>query len=732
MSSRIFRNMVCLVSALLLILGITEDALYAQALDWSLDGEVYVVEQDMDARTFFPERDQNDKLCALIKVRVTNHLQHSLLLETGAVGVVKRLEREDGETWFWVPYQVRNLKFSCQGYAELPLVPVKLESGKVYRLTLRTDTEVKTVLNVQANYAFLKLQIKPEQAANALVSVGKTTAYETDVRYAEDGYYASPLPLDYGQYYYKVEHELFKTETGTLFLDASAVQRTIELKPAYGFLKITSEPTGAILSINGKRMGTTPWTSQALPEGSVQIRLQANNYALMEKTVEVIADGSMQSHDFQLEGLFGLVTCVCEMEDAELWVDHEYKGMGSWSGLLNSQVPHILEVRKPGHQSQSISFTVIKGQSTTERIPAPVPMYGTLVLSTIPSNAQVEVDGRSIGTSPLVQPLLVGLHTVRVSKSGYQTATFDVQIRHNERVDEQRTLKEEALEKQSESQQEDRGKFTRITMEHNVEEDGVKGMNLLLDFSVKGMKDQDGRCSVYFYDQDGVALVDKNGNYRTSDGKVSVGRDIRPGYEESWYTDYKIFMPYSELELAPGTYVLKFYGLVWDRSVSPNEQMVESSTYEFKFEKGADASGALDQGSTVEPITGEIKDITVEHNFVKDGVKGMKILVDFEVQHMRGVDGSCDVFCYFENGDPVKGKTSDYQTSKGNLTTSANINPRYDDTVYTDFELFVPYKEFDVGSGKYDMKFRCWIYERSNGTWKTVASSEYRTFTFTR
>ena len=107
---------------------------------------------------------------------------------------------------------------------------------------------------------------------------------------------------------------------------------------------------------------------------SVQIRLQANNYALMEKTVEVIADGSMQSHNFQLEGLFGLVTCVCEMEDAELWVDQEYKGMGSWSGLLNSQIPHILEVRKP--LSAASSSRLIQQTSLPKRCAKACTMVG--------------------------------------------------------------------------------------------------------------------------------------------------------------------------------------------------------------------------------------------------------------------------------------------------------------------------------------------------------------------
>ena len=105
--------------------------------------------------------------------------------------------------------------------------------------------------------------------------------------------------------------------------------------------------------------------------------------------------------------------------------------------------------------------------------------------------------------------------------------------------------------------------------------------------------------------------------------------------------------------------------------------------------------------------------------------------MDFEVQHMRGTDGSCDVYVYLENGDPVKGKNSDYQSSRGTLTTSKTIYPRYEDARYTDYELFLPYSEFDLGKGKFELKFYCRIWEKSS-EWKKVADSDYQKFTFTR
>ena len=131
-------------------------------------------------------------------------------------------------------------------------------------------------------------------------------------------------------------------------------------------------------------------------------------------------------------------------------------------------------------------------------------------------------------------------------------------------------------------------------------------------------------------------------------------------------------------------------------------------------------------------ITGEIKDITVVHNVFKDGVKGMKILVDFSVQNMKGIDGSCAVYFYYENGNRVMDKNQKYKTADGHAATHTTIKPGYHPkTVYTDLELFMPYNELEVGTGKHSLKFYCRIWEYSTSSAVSVTQSQYYSFTLT-
>ncbi len=134
---------------------------------------------------------------------------------------------------------------------------------------------------------------------------------------------------------------------------------------------------------------------------------------------------------------------------------------------------------------------------------------------------------------------------------------------------------------------------------------------------------------------------------------------------------------------------------------------------------------------TAQKITGEIDDVTVEHNVFKDGVKGMKILVDFSVRNMKGVDGSCAVYFYYENGNRIVDKNQKFKTTDGQAATHTAIKPKYDSTVYTDLEIFMPYNELEVGPGKHNLKFYCKIWEYSSSLADFVAQSQYYSFTLT-
>ena len=141
----------------------------------------------------------------------------------------------------------------------------------------------------------------------------------------------------------------------------------------------------------------------------------------------------------------------------------------------------------------------------------------------------------------------------------------------------------------------------RITVDHNQSLDDGNGMIIHVKFNVQNMKGKSGQVVAYFYDNNGNSLIDTNGLYGTtgSPSHVAVGKSITPGYDNSSYSDLKLSIPYSELhQTGSAARTIKFKISIWDKSVSPNKEFYNGSSWTtFTFTPGAESSLTVD-GST--------------------------------------------------------------------------------------------------------------------------------------
>ena len=107
-------------------------------------------------------------------------------------------------------------------------------------------------------------------------------------------------------------------------------------------------------------------------------------------------------------------------DNAEIWINGTKMGTGSWSGTLNSGT-YIFETRKEGHRSVKTTKHITSDTaSQSYTLAAPTPIAGSIMISGTPVDAQISLDGKNIGTLPLkANNILVGTHTLTISKSGY-------------------------------------------------------------------------------------------------------------------------------------------------------------------------------------------------------------------------------------------------------------------------------------------------------------------------
>lgn len=116
--------------------------------------------------------------------------------------------------------------------------------------------------------------------------------------------------------------------------------------------------------------------------------------------------------------------------------------------------------------------------------------------------------------------------------------------------------------------------ITSINQYHNVFNNGKKGMNITVSFNAIGFQGKTLYVNVYFYNNNGNALKDYNGSYRTTDGYVATYQTYTPS-SNNISTSITVFMPYDELHMAKGNYNLKFFS-----SITQGGKSWTSSTYQ--------------------------------------------------------------------------------------------------------------------------------------------------------
>jgi hypothetical protein len=237
--------------------------------------------------------------------------------------------------------------------------------------------------------------------------------------------------------------------------------------------------------------------------------------------------------------------------------------------------------------------------------------------------------------------------------------------------------------------------FKNLWVDYGVTESGQLGMRIHTKFTTYKMKNMPAFLAIYFQDQDGEYLKDTNDAFNSSDGLVAVYQELTPGYDPADFNDLSVFMPYSELDLAPGNYNLKMeVKLIYKQGGIIQELTTEAFSYK-KPKAPVRPTGS---------VTAKVTRIWVDYNVTEGGVRGMRIHVNFEVSGLKGIGSQLTARVMKENGTFLTSSKSAYSNSDGHLAVSFPMNPGYPKTVYEDADVFLPYGEIVIGKGKWNLK----------------------------
>ena len=252
-----------------------------------------------------------------------------------------------------------------------------------------------------------------------------------------------------------------------------------------------------------------------------------------------------------------------------------------------------------------------------------------------------------------------------------------------------------------------------LWQEHNVFQAGQKGMVIHVGYDIAEFQDQTGYIRARFRDRDTEQLLlDGNQNYNNPEGQVMAFMDFVPAHSWTHYSDEALFMPYAELDLSPGSYVLE---LEIDISDAQNNQAISSPvTLGFSYS----------QANPARP-TAVIKDVNFSHDVVRDSQPGLEIEVSFDVANLQNQQGEIDAYFYFDGATnrPLRDFNDQYRSSNGVVSTGRTFAVKEDRQSFSRYTLLIPYSELHLSQGQHNLKFYLAVHGPEDG--RPLATSQW-------
>lgn len=108
--------------------------------------------------------------------------------------------------------------------------------------------------------------------------------------------------------------------------------------------------------------------------------------------------------------------------------------------------------------------------------------------------------------------------------------------------------------------------------------------------------------------------------------------------------------------------------------------------------------------TTNKRVSATFNKMWVDYDVTENGRKGMRVHVNFNVSGMKGVDGYLAIYFQKKGGAKLYTSNTAFRSKEGQVAVYYSIKPGYDPAYYEDGSVFIPYGEFNLGRGKYDLQ----------------------------
>jgi len=338
--------------------------------------------------------------------------------------------------------------FNGKMYGESPATISGVTPGRYMVVAEKTGyrSARDTVRIAEGEMSNLRLELEPLTAL-AIIHTDPVGAEVTI-----DGIARGKTPLlltdlPPGRYRVKLELQGFQPKEVELNApDRTPVKLSVALSSDSATLTINSRPAGAEVLLNGISKGDTPITVDRIQAGNVSLELKADG-CKPYKQVLTLSAGQQERITAVLEELPSTLEVNSIPDGARIYIDNEFRGTSPLK--ITDLKPGAYRVRAemrgysltPSREVNLSRAEVVREEFRLNK------NAGSMEVTTQPAGIKVFVDGEELGTTqakddasdavsePLTIDLLgIGTHKVQLTRAGYFSKDFEVEIEKNATV----------------------------------------------------------------------------------------------------------------------------------------------------------------------------------------------------------------------------------------------------------------------------------------------------------
>ena len=308
-----------------------------------------------------------------------------------------------------------NFKFEKEGYKTLEK-KIVLKNDKQIKITLEEGTS-----NVKFTAPGIVIIQSDPEGANVELNgqkVGTTTGTYQANHYA-------------GEYTLTLRKKLYHPASKTFTLTSGETLEipVIKLKPKFGYLEVTTNPTSADVYLDEKYLGKTPLNKDKIASGNHTLRITLDKYQKHQETV-ILKDGDEKKFDLNLKPNFAKLEIDSAPEQgATVFIDG--KEVGKTPYVDKMMVAGTYEVRIEKDLWIGCTKTItITPKFDKKEILAMIKNFGTLWVKA--DKCEIYVNNELSGSNEVKKKLKVGKYTITAKRDKHKSAEKVVFINRGE------------------------------------------------------------------------------------------------------------------------------------------------------------------------------------------------------------------------------------------------------------------------------------------------------------